>query len=410
MAEGKFLGLGKDTWTGIQGMGEGFAGRGNQWREQQERAKLYDERRQSLRQERDSELSKERKIAMLQDAYQLNQLLEGGYIPQAEALLQDRLKNISALKGVPKHTLQALQQLKSGDIDGLKANTRAIVDAGAAAGLLKIPGAGGSEWTNVKVGSDGRQYGIDKANPSVGLQLIPGQEGLSFGDPEGSARFSPKTDILPDGSVIMSNDRGDVMLKLVDGTVLHGDDAKAHARKAQEYGAEIQGLRANERETGKGQGGRLNEVIDLGVSSARQLPTLRRTRSLLDELNTGGFAGAATRIRNALGIAGADETELTTNMARSVLGQLKEIFGAQFTEREGDRLARIENGIGKSTEGNKRIIENLIEMAEFKTSRAIEAAKSTGDYFAIREMESYMNKEIGEGGAVDEFEALWGPE
>lgn len=154
------------------------------------------------------------------------------------------------------------------------------------------------------------------------------------------------------------------------------------------------GDKARASEQGKGEARRGQEVIDVGLRAAQQMPVLKRTQDLLGELETGGFAGAGLRIKNALGIEGADEAELTTNMARSVLSQLRDTFGAQFTEREGARLERIEAGIGKSTEGNKRIVKNLLQMAEFKAGRAIEAAKRNGDYFTVEEIDSYMNMQL----------------
>jgi hypothetical protein len=114
-------------------------------RDQEQRAKLLDAQTKYYNQQAGASIGEERRMAMLQDAYQLNQMLEGGYIPQAEMLLADRLKQIKDLGGDPTHTLQAMQMLQAGDIDGLKASTRAIVDAGAAAKLLEIPGAEG-DW------------------------------------------------------------------------------------------------------------------------------------------------------------------------------------------------------------------------------------------------------------------------
>lgn len=141
----------------------------------------------------------------------------------------------------------------------------------------------------------------------------------------------------------------------------------------------------------KGEQVRLQTTIAEGIEAAEGLATLNRSIKLMDTIKTGGFAGALLRFKNVLGVQGADETELTTNTLRTVLAQLKPTFGAQFTEREGTRLERIESGIGKSTAGNIRIMKQLKTIVERAARRGIAAANKTGDDFSAKEIQDLMD-------------------
>ncbi len=145
---------------------------------------------------------------------------------------------------------------------------------------------------------------------------------------------------------------------------------------------------------GKGQGQRSAQSIETGINAARGMPVLRRTRSLLEEVKTGGLARAKLAVENFFGVTGADEAELSANMGRAVLSQLKNIFGAQFTEREGERLASIEARFGNSTAGNIRLIEGLMQMAEQEARTAIDYATRMGDEETVRMIDSYMNMRL----------------
>lgn len=119
--------------------------------------------------------------------------------------------------------------------------------------------------------------------------------------------------------------------------------------------------------------------LQAGVDAASALPNLMRSLDLLDQVKTGGFNKVATSARRLFGVEGADEAELSANLGRAVLAQLKPIFGAAFTAAEGDRLVAIEAGFGKSTEGNKRLLRELIDTNLRAANRALSIAKNKGD-------------------------------
>ncbi|MEM1164613.1 MAG: hypothetical protein AAGJ28_27095, partial [Pseudomonadota bacterium] len=210
-------------------------------------------------------------------------------------------------------------------------------------------------------------------------------------------RFSARTEIFDDGTTLSIDTQGNRVVMTPDGRQLAGDEAQQALSSAIQSGVRLQGDRSDARRTGLLDANRREEVVNTGITAARSLPTLKRTQQLLRELETGGFSAVGTRIRQFLGIEGADERELTTNMARAVLAQLKSIFGAQFTAQEGERLERIEPQIGNSTEGNRRLIDQMIRLGEFRAQRAINAARQEGDFFSIQEIQEYLDFDLGDG-------------
>lgn len=143
----------------------------------------------------------------------------------------------------------------------------------------------------------------------------------------------------------------------------------------------------------------ISRARDLG----KGLPALRRSMSILQSVKTGGFAKAKLAATNFFGITGADEGELSRNLGRGILGQLKEVFGAQFTDNEGRRLEDIEANFGKSAEANMRLIAGVILAAEDAIKVGIKAARDAGDTGEAEYLESLLSKEFDAAGYVDEF-------
>jgi len=125
---------------------------------------------------------------------------------------------------------------------------------------------------------------------------------------------------------------------------------------------------------------RHQDNINKALPAADSMAVLRRARELLDFIDTGGFAAASLRVKQAFGVEGADEAELSANLGKAVLAQLRTTFGAQFTQQEGERLIAIEAGFGKSTEGNKRLLEQALKMVQRISERGIQSAESIGDF------------------------------
>lgn len=131
--------------------------------------------------------------------------------------------------------------------------------------------------------------------------------------------------------------------------------------------------------------------IDSGVDAADGYFNLKRSIKLLKTIPTGGFDAAALKAKQMFGIESANEAELSARMGKSVMAQLKPLFGAAFTEGEGNRLVAIEAGFGKSTVGNIRLINETMRIAERAMRRGLKAAEDQGDQFVVDEIKSIMD-------------------
>jgi len=140
---------------------------------------------------------------------------------------------------------------------------------------------------------------------------------------------------------------------------------------------------------------RISLAIDAGKEAAGALVSVKRALDILDEVETGGLNAALLRAKQIFGTESADEAELSNTMGKAVLSQLRDTFGAAFTQDEGKRLERIEANYGKSTEGNKRILRQLMQMLENKVEEGLIAADEAGDNFAKRAIERARQFELG---------------
>lgn len=149
--------------------------------------------------------------------------------------------------------------------------------------------------------------------------------------------------------------------------------------------------------SGKGGAERQQRFIDAGQEAADAVATVRRGIALLDEVSTGGLDAVKLKATNLFGVTGANEAELSANLGKAVLSQLRATFGAAFTEREGARLAEIEAGFGKSTEGNKRLLQQAEKILDRAARRGIDAAEQAGDKFAANEIRKAMEFTLSPG-------------
>jgi len=145
-----------------------------------------------------------------------------------------------------------------------------------------------------------------------------------------------------------------------------------------------------DKEIVKGQQGRYAEAIEVGLRQADATAILRRGLELLDVIETGRPEEIMLRAKEMFGIAGADESELNANLGKAILAQLRDTFGAQFTKEEGDRLQYIEANFGKSTPGNRRLLENALRQAERAARRGIDAAGKADDQWSADEIKKAL--------------------
>lgn len=158
----------------------------------------------------------------------------------------------------------------------------------------------------------------------------------------------------------------------------------------------------------KGIAKRQQGFIDSGIEAADSLANLKRSKQLLDSVKTGGFDKAALAAKRFFGIESANEAELSAGMGKAILAQLKPIFGAAFTAAEGERLEKIEANFGKSTEGNKRLLSQIMKIVERAARRGLKAAEKAGDDFTAEEIKNAMEfkLDVAEADNANESAAL----
>lgn len=153
------------------------------------------------------------------------------------------------------------------------------------------------------------------------------------------------------------------------------------------------------KERGKGIAKTERTVIQEGLDAAKGIPVLKRSLSLLDEVRTGGFNSALLRAKQLFNIEGADEGELSANLGQAVLGDLRQTFGAAFTEKEGERLERIRANFGRSPAVNKRLINQALQIAEDSANRAIDRAIEAGDTATAEDIQTLLDFSLNDEAA-----------
>ena len=247
----------------------------------------------------------------------------------------------------------------------------------------------------------------DLTAPDAPKQQIVGGQVVTLGDTPTATDiegFSPQaergrdtlaqvqsSDILPDGSTVQVFKDGSTRVTGPQGRVLKGQERQTAIEDAQEFGIDVQSRRAGGRTGATGEENRANALITRGATAAESTATIRRAIGLMDVITTGGPQAVSLAIKQRLGIEGADEGELSNSLGKSVLSQLRETFGAAFTENEGNRLSRIEAGFGKSTETNKRLLGQALRIAERTANRAIKAAKKRGNMAEVADIEDLLS-------------------
>jgi len=214
---------------------------------------------------------------------------------------------------------------------------------------------------------------LDAANAEIEIadQILKPITGLQKG-------FSAKTVTYSDGTSVQFDNRGNRVVTDSTGNVLEGQAAADAISKGVQSGITEQTERAAGRAGATKAEQRASDLISRGVAAAESTATIRRALALLDVVETGGVDAISLAVKSRLGIEGADEGELSNSLGKSVLSQLRETFGAAFTQAEGERLERIEAGFGKSPATNKRLLQQALRIAENTARRAAREAKKRG--------------------------------
>ena len=121
-------------------------------------------------------------------------------------------------------------------------------------------------------------------------------------------------------------------------------------------------------------------IIGVAVDAGPSLKQARLALELIKEVGD-GTAGVGGQLRRyiqdltgeQLSEQEIQEGRLNRLMATVVLSQLTTVFGTQFTEREGDKLADIEADISDDPRLNAQLIQDAIDVTETFLKRGIAA-------------------------------------
>ena len=142
---------------------------------------------------------------------------------------------------------------------------------------------------------------------------------------------------------------------------------------------------------GASQDNRLMTEDHSAYNAMDQAPRIGRTLELLQLVETGGFDAAQRWLSQFLGTESADQVELNNILKTQVLSQLREVFGAQFTQKEGELLQQVEANFGKSTEGNIRLLEQAKKQIVRKLTQGLMAAEDVGDARAAKRFQETLD-------------------
>lgn len=309
----------------LQGFGAGVAGRGPEFVQQ---------------------LDDRRKAAMAQDAVRVQQLLSTGNTADAVALLSNRIDNINRLGGDPSDTQGVLNKLNAGDTKGALNDVSAFVEGATRAGYIKPPDYGSDMQTSAPKKVIGTTASGAKVNGSVSIQFDPTSGGY-------------KAEFIPDVGSVDPNDPI-VSTENVDVAGLTGEQRIGMQTEASSYLKGEETRQQKQRVANEKRIVRQTDFINEAMAVSEQIPTVRRAIKLLEQVKTGNVGpGLMQWAKQTMGIQAADEAELSNALSVMVLQQLRPTFGAQFTKAEGDWLKTIQPNLGKSNEGNLRILKQL---------------------------------------------------
>jgi hypothetical protein len=294
-------------------------------------------------------------------------------------LAEDRLDALSNYPDAdPSDTLQVLE---------LARQVRDGTDPNAVRSLSQILVPAASIYRQRFAPQQEQERGVvvnDKVvNPMTGEVIYesPAAEEAAFESTPGITRYRNGV------SVQVSRDgRRQVLDDL--GNVVTGEAARAAIQSGIDSGVVEAGQIASEQVQGRGSSERAQAIINAGIDATAALPTVIDAIGLLEEVDTGGFAGAKIRAQSLFGIEAADAGELSNLLAVNVLERLKPIFGSAFTSGEGERLERISASLGRSTETNLRLLRRELRLARTALENGLDRALDAGDATTAAQIEN----------------------
>lgn len=133
-----------------------------------------------------------------------------------------------------------------------------------------------------------------------------------------------------------------------------------------------------------------------GLRASEAYASLKHASDLIKTVETSGLNQAILKAKQYFGIDAANETDLYNKLGVSIAQQLRPTFGAQFTKAEGDWMQSFSASFGKSSESNKRLIEQGLKLSKLRADRGRKAASNLDDgSFYIESIDSALNLSFG---------------
>ena len=390
-----------DVARALSGIGAAFKNEIPQFQQRIQQEDLYkmkmadmDTARQDALLKRQDALLKreeERKKTLFQDAATARQYFDRGDFGSIADIARDRLEILTPM-GVNTRDSQQMLQLadaaRAGDftaIKGLKDQLDTIYSVGS---LYNVYGSGSNPASFRALELQAQAAGIPKGSPEY-------EEFMRYGGATREEGAKGLTRFV-NGSYIQVTGTGNRVYDTSGTEVTDPTQRKEVIKQGYDSGILREGEIAAQRAQATGREERAQGIINQGQDAANSTAVLRRSLALLDRVATGGFNRVALATKKLFGVEGGDEGELSANLGKAVLSQLRATFGAAFTAKEGESLKEIEAGFGSSVDTNKRLLNNALAIAENSAQKAIRRAELRGDYETADEIEAALQFNLAE--------------
>lgn len=318
----------------MQRFGEALAGRGSQW-------DLAQDAKARTELERQKYEDKQRLLANLGDTRKMIMLSQNGDTDGVRQILGERIAALQASGGNPAESIESFELLNANPQAWIQDVVQGEQLLSANAGQSSMFAATNQGWESVVTGEDGLRYGISKANPSAGYQLIPSPGSFQ------AAGSAPTVEVNLGGEDKFQEGVGTSLADEFTKIRTDADSARAQNRKL----ASLEGI---EIQTGWGTGlqARLAGAVDgvLGEGAAAQY-------GILDKNTVAGL-------------------ETYRAIAQDFANQkLNEAKGPQ-TEGDAQRINQTIMGLDKAQDANDFLIAVLKE----ENSRKIQKQRFVNTY------------------------------
>lgn len=379
-----------DVGRALMGLGAAVGGKAPQFRQQM----MQEDELARKRGLEDEQAAEKRKQTLFADASAASNLLDQGDVGGVLGLMQDRFQILSQIPNVDtshtKRYLQLAQAAAAGDMeakDRLKTEMNNAVTVGKAYNQISGSTDAPSSFRSLQL--QAQAAGLKEGDADY-------QEFMRYGGASGQMGAA-KTTTYNDGTVVKITRIGAPEVYGPDGQLVTDPDQKREVLKeAIRSKIAYEGDVATAKARGAAQEGRAQDIITGGLAAADSTAVLRRSLELLDRVETGGINRVSLAAKKLFGVEGGDEGELSANLGKAVLSQLRATFGAAFTAKEGDSLKEIEAGFGSSVATNKRLLNNALTIAENSAQKAIRRAELRGDYETADEIEAALDFNLSE--------------